>query len=89
MDPLSRTIQQFQEAFRVVRDEGKARVVLVQCDRTQTGTVAKVLRAEEWQPDNTAPFLIFDTAYSEPAVAFKSMSATVEQHYRQLGKGLA
>jgi hypothetical protein len=89
IDPLSRTILQFQEAFRVVRDEGKARVVLVQCDPTQMETLAKVLRAEEWQLDNTAPFLIFDTAYSEPAVAFGTMSATVEQHYRQLGKGLA
>jgi hypothetical protein len=89
MDPLSRTIQQFREEFRALRDEGRARVVLVHCDATQMETVAKVLRAEEWQPDNKAPFLIFNTAYSDPAVAYKTMSAIVEQHYRVLRKGLA
>jgi tetratricopeptide (TPR) repeat protein len=89
MDPLSKSIRQFQEEFRAIRDEGNARVVLLHCDARPTETVAKVLRAEEWQPDNKSPFLIFDTAYAEPVATFKTMSATVEQHYELMRKGLA
>jgi tetratricopeptide (TPR) repeat protein len=89
MDPTSQAIDSFQEEFRAFRDETKGILLLVLCSAPQTGTLAQILRAEEWHPANRSPFLIFDTPYSDTPVAYDAMSSMVVQHYCLLRKGLA
>ena len=48
MDPITSAIEQFREAFRAFRADPGARVLRVVTEPTNTGTLEKALRAEEW-----------------------------------------
>ncbi|MFQ5570024.1 MAG: hypothetical protein ACE5G0_10140 [Rhodothermales bacterium] len=81
MDPITAAVTDFQAGFRAFRDNEEARVLRVIAGPEQAGMLTRLLRAEEWQPENRSPFLVFDTAYMQSNDAFASMSRVVREHY--------
>ncbi|MDI6791920.1 MAG: hypothetical protein QME81_03505 [bacterium] len=89
MDPISKEITNFREHLRDFRQDPEARVLRVLTEPTQVGTLTKALRAEEWQPDNRCPFLVFDTAYPAKESPFEAMCTSLREHYALLCEGVA
>ena len=89
MDPTAKAIHNFQEEFRSFREEANCRLLLILCDPAHTGTLIQLLRAEEWNLANQSPFLVFDNSYTDDRNGYKTMSATLIEHYDLLRKGLA
>jgi len=89
LDPITEAVTQFQEEFREFRDSPIARVLRIIVEPKNVGTLVKTLRAEEWQPENKSPFLIFDTAYGHEPDTFDSMTRIVCEHYALLQESFA
>lgn len=88
MDPITQAVEDLQTAARKFL-AGDRRVLIVTAAGDDVATVAKVLRGEEWQPDNQRPFLVLPTAYREPETCFEQLRLLIEEHYTQLRNGLA
>ncbi|MGQ9609780.1 MAG: tetratricopeptide repeat protein [bacterium] len=89
MDPISREINRFQETFRDFRENTNARILHIITQPELVNNIIKALRAEEWQPDNRCPFLIFNTDYTDGGAACEEMRMSLIEHYNLLRKGLA
>jgi len=88
MDPMAASIKKFQEDFHEFADNPNIFLLHILMDPKDTGTMVKVLRAEEWHPSNKSPFLIFDTAYTTKADTCESMTSFIRQHYKLLQTAL-
>ncbi len=88
MDPINKEINRFQETFRDFRENTNARILHIITQPEQVNTIIKVLRAEEWQPENRHPFLIFNTDYTDDNTACDEMRMYLVEHYNLLRKGL-
>ena len=86
MDPITIAMKQFQEDFREFRDNPEARVLRIVMESKDVGSVQKILRGEEWAPENTSPFLIFDRAFMGEDETFEAMNRVVLEHYELLKK---
>ena len=89
MDPISEAIEGLQSDLVAFREDDGARILRLISDPKDGSLISKTIRAEEWQPENRSPFLVFDTAYNNDLDAFSGMSRTVREHYALLRGGVA
>jgi tetratricopeptide (TPR) repeat protein len=88
MDPVTEAVQEFQQTFRDFKDNPELKVLRIVTQPNNAGTLAKILRGEEWAPDNQSPFLIFDRAFTTEGETFEAMSQSLIAHYKILQDGL-
>jgi tetratricopeptide (TPR) repeat protein len=87
MDPISASLKVFQQGVREFRESATAKILCIVTPSEHIGTLAKMLRAEEWQPDNKSPFLIFQTAYfNDLDGAAEEMCQHIGEHYALIKK---
>jgi tetratricopeptide (TPR) repeat protein len=88
MDPISAAIKQFQLDFHEFMSDSNAILLRVVTEPKDIGTLSKALRAEEWNPGNKSPFLIFETAFTRADETFDAMNMVIRGHYSVLKKSL-
>jgi hypothetical protein len=88
VDPTAAAIVAFQNVFRDFRRDPQARVLRVRADAKELPIISRVLRAEEWRPDNSSPFVIFEQAFTREEEAFEAMRQALREHYRVLERAL-
>jgi hypothetical protein len=88
MDPITASLKQFQkQAHAFVSDQSKRMLCIIAASQ-HTGMLAKVLRGEEWFPDNKSPFIIIDTPWlNKEEDLTETICHHIKEHYNILVEG--
>lgn len=90
MDPLSESIKVFQKDLQKFRQNTEIKILCIVSSAEHTGTLAKVIRSEEWQQDNKSPFLISQAAYlKDPVDTADQLCRYIREHYSMIKKDFA
>jgi tetratricopeptide (TPR) repeat protein len=87
MDPVSKSLENFQKQFRKFRLNPKKRILCILSSPAHIGQLSKIMRAEEWQPDNKSPFIILHTeSIGNPDREAADMCRLISDHFDLLKK---
>jgi hypothetical protein len=87
MDPLSASLEKFQKQFKKFKVNPKKKILCILSESQHFESLAKLMRAEEWQPDNRSPFIILHTPYLDNQdEAAEEMCKQIRAHFEMLQK---
>lgn len=89
MDPITAAATRLREDFQRFARDPRARVLRILAEAEHAEALGKILRIEEWQPDNRRPFLIFHNAWTREDETCEALCRGIAEHYRLLRQGLA
>src|SRR5574344_1405839 len=87
MDPLSASLEKFQKQFKKFKVNPGKRILCILAESQHFETLEKLIRAEEWQPDNRSPFIILHTPYLDNQdEAAEEMCKQIRTHFEMIQK---
>lgn len=88
MDPITTSLFTFKNSFRKRIQHESTQTVAIVTPLQHVGTLAKVLRAEEWAPGNRSPYIIIDTPWlADENDNIETARYGVQKHYEELVAG--
>ncbi len=88
MDPITESLKNFQEQVRAFRNNQEKSILSIITESQHVELLSKIIRGEEWQPDNNSPVLIFNTScLKDEKEVCDSICQIIKEHYSIIKEG--